>query len=593
MLYPQENECREVRDLSGIWRFKLDAGNRGREEGWQARPLADTVSMPVPSSYNDISQDASFRDHVGDAWYERDFIVTPSLRDRRVVLRFGGASHSAKAWLNGRQVVEHAGPGLPFESEVTDLLDPDHPNRLSVVVNNVLDWTTLPPGEVKHFDDVNRPGTGLAAQEYFHDFFNYAGLDRPVKLSTTPRRFISDATVTTDVRGAMGLIAWSVEVSEGNPAIRVSLLDESGASVAAADGRAGELSVPGARLWQPGRPYLYTLLAETVGEDGRREDCYRLAVGIRSVRVTRDAFLINGAPFYFRGFGKHEDSDIRGKGLDNALNVKDLTIMKWMGANSFRTSHYPYSDEIMDLADREGIVVIDEMPAVGMHFFKDTEKVFTQGRVGEKSLQRHLQAAQELIARDKNHPCVVMWSVGNEAATYEKDAGPHFRKVLERTRQLDPSRPVTLVHANSSDALRSVVGDLFDVICVNEYHGWYIETGHLQLIEQRLLKELREVHQKYGKPVMVTEFGAEAIAGLHKFPPLMFTEEFQCEFLEHYFAAFDQLDFIIGEHVWCFADFATKQELSRVVGNRKGVFTRQRDPKASAHLLRKRWTAAG
>ncbi len=276
---------------------------------------------------------------------------------------------------------------------------------------------------------------------------------------------------------------------------------------------AGTLEVRGARLWNPGMPYLYTLLVETLGSDGRREDCYRLPVGIRTVQVTRDAFLINGAPFHFRGFGKHEDADIRGKGLDNVIMAKDFSLLRWMGANSFRTSHYPYCEEIMDMADREGIVVIDEMPAVGMHFFSEAETAFRPGRVGEETLAHHLQAAQELIQRDKNHPCVVMWSIANEAATYEPASGPYFRTVAERTRELDPTRPVTIVHANSSDALRSTVADLFEVVCVNEYHGWYLETSHLDLIPQRLRRELRQIRERYGKPILVTEFGAESIAG--------------------------------------------------------------------------------
>ena len=588
MLYPQDNETREVKDLSGIWRFKLDPKAEGRRGRWWSRPLDQTIAMPVPSSYNDVTQDPALRSHVGDVWYETVFRVTPSLAGRRVVLRFGSACYSAKVWLNGKEAVEHAGGWLPFEAEVTGLLERDRDNRLTVVVNNVLDWTTLPPGEVKRLEDETRP-EGYVTQEYFHDFFNYSGIHRPVKLYTTPSRFISDLTVRTDVQGDLGLVSYAVELS-APASVRTTLIDQAGTEVSRGQGAAGTLEVPGVRLWNSGMPYLYTLLVETLCADGRPEDCYRLPVGIRTIQVTRDAFLINGAPFHFRGFGKHEDADIRGKGLDNIIMAKDFSLLRWMGANSFRTSHYPYCEEIMDMADREGIVVIDEMPAVGMHFFTETEAVFRPGRVGEETLAHHLLAAQELIQRDRNHPCVVMWSIANEAATYEPASGPYFRRVAERTRELDSSRPVTIVHANSSDALRSTVGDLFEVVCVNEYHGWYLETSHLDLIPQRLRRELRQVRERYGKPILVTEFGAESIPGLHRDPPVMFTEEFQCEFLSRYFSVFDELPFVIGEHVWCFADFATKQELSRVTGNRKGVFTRQRDPKAAAHLLRRRWT---
>jgi beta-glucuronidase len=583
MLYPNDNEIREVKDLCGIWSFRVDARGEGRANRWYAEALKDTVPMPVPASYNDLTQDAAVRDHVGEVWYERTFHAAAA-NGRRTVLHFGSATSSATAWVNGEEVVRHEGGYLPFEADVTRLLRPRQENRLTVAVDNTLSWATLPPGEVKR--------SGPVRQEYFHDFFNYSGLDRPVKLYTTPTTYISDVTIGTDVQGTSGLVSYSVEITGGKPSVRVSLLAGDGALAARSEGQQGMLRVPSAHLWMPGKPYLYTMLIETFGPDSLPEDCYRLRVGIRTVEVTTSAFLINGVPFHFRGFGKHEDCELRGKGQDNVVIVKDFNLLKWIGANSFRTSHYPYSDEIMDMADRQGIVVIDEAPAVGMHFFNESESVFTENRAGAATLARHLQVMQELVARDKNHACVVMWSVANEAATYEKNSGPYFRAVVERLRALDRTRPATIVHANSSDALRSVVGDLFDVVCVNQYYGWYLETGHLELIEESLLRDLRKIRERYGKPIIVTEFGAEAIAGLHQEPPVMFSEEYQCEFLQRYFRAFDQLDFVIGEHVWCFADFATKQELSRVSGNRKGVFTRQRNPKAAAHLLRNRWSAA-
>ncbi len=103
-------------------------------------------------------------------------------------------------------------------------------------------------------------------------------------------------------------------------------------------------------------------------------------------------------------------------------------------------------------------------------------------------------------------------------------------------------------------------------------------------------KVLREFHEKFKKPVMMTEYGADTIAGFHQDPPVMFTEEYQCQMFEHYHNVFDKLDFFVGEHVWNFADFMTRQDVTRVVGNKKGVFTRQRQPKMAAHLLRRRWT---
>ena len=120
--------------------------------------------------------------------------------------------------------------------------------------------------------------------------------------------------------------------------------------------------------------------------DKKLIDCYKLPIGIRTIKVTDKQFLINGKPFYFKGFGKHEDSEIRGKGYDEVIVIKDFNLLKWIGANSFRTSHYPYAEEILYLADREGIVIIDEVPAVGLNMWNKKEKIFTKRRAGKNYL---------------------------------------------------------------------------------------------------------------------------------------------------------------------------------------------------------------
>ena len=156
---------------------------------------------------------------------------------------------------------------------------------------------------------------------------------------------------------------------------------------------------------------------------------------MRTIAVKDGKFLINRSPFYFKGFGKHEDFPIHGRGLDEVVMVKDLNLLKWIGANSFRTSHYPYSEELMRLADREGFVVIDEVPAVGLHLNfmamlnAGGRKHNTWKELGTK--EQHVQVIRELIARDKNHPCVVMWSIANESASEEEGAHDYFQPLVE------------------------------------------------------------------------------------------------------------------------------------------------------------------
>lgn len=589
MLYPQENETREVKDLSGIWQFKIDAEGAGRRETWFARPLVETIPMPVPASYNDITQDAAVRDHIGDVWYERSFFVPIGWREKRVSLRFASAEHSAVVWVNGVEVSQHRGGYLPFAADVSHVVHYGLENRLTVVVNNELSWDLLPPGFIKTHDDASHP-PGYRTQEYQFDFFNYSGLHRPVVLTATAPVHVDDITVRTRLDGRAGIVDYEATLSGGTRTVRVRLIDEQGREVACANALAGALRVEDVRRWEPGDAYLYTLAIEIFDDADAREDIYRQSVGVRTIQVTPRQFLINGRPFYFQGFGKHEDMDVKGRGLDHAVNVKDFNLMRWIGANSFRTSHYPYSEEILQLADRAGIVVIDEAPAVGMRSEDPAQPTYSEDRISSRTLAHHVQVMRDLIQRDKNHPCVVMWSVANEPVVNEEKAGIYFGEVIAVTRQLDPTRPVTLVTGDMVPPAQCYPFQHVDVMCINRYHSWYSDPGHLEVIEQQVVNELTPWYVHYAKPLLVSEYGADTIAGFHADPPVMFSEEYQCALLERFHRGFDRLDFVIGEHVWNFADFATRQGVTRVVGNKKGIFTRQRQPKAAAHALRLRWT---
>src|SRR6185437_1601757 len=230
-------------------------------------------------------------------------------------------------------------------------------------VNNIVDFTTLPVGTYR---EEEIPGLGRVVTDVPNfDFFNYAGIQRPVRLYTTPRTYIRDVSITTSISGANAQIDYSVE-AEGDGEIRVFAHDEAGEIVASGTGPLGQLIIENAHRWRPLNAYLYTCVVE-LWRDGQRLDVYEQPFGVRTVAVRDGKFLINGEPFYFKGFGKHEDFPVHGRGFDEVVNVKDLNLLKWIGANSFRTSHYPYSEELMRLADREGIVVIDEVPAVGLH----------------------------------------------------------------------------------------------------------------------------------------------------------------------------------------------------------------------------------
>ena len=575
MLFPIENEVRQVKSLNGIWKFKKeDYFEQGIIEKWYEKPLEDSMEMPVPASYNDITTDRTIRDHVGWVWYERIFYIPSDWLDKRLVLRFGSVTHHAVAYINGKEFTRHKGGFLPFEAELNEYINPGQ-NRVTVAVSNMLDNTCLPFGAI-HDATPESYVTGDKIQEIHFDFFNYSGIHRPVKIYTTPKAYIKDITVVTDIADKDGVIDYEVQIEGAAEAVCVTLIDEAGVVVSEKHERSGRITVKDAHFWDVRKAYLYQL---DIRID---EDHYTLPVGIRTIQVTEKQLLLNGKPIYLKGFGKHEDSDIRGKGLDEALNVRDFELLKWIGANSFRTSHYPYSEEIMQMADRQGFLVIDEVPAVGMRAIG-----FEIGNITDDTLKHHKDVLSELYQRDKNHPCVIMWSVANECAAIYEEAIGYFTEVANHIRSLDSTRPV--VHVTAEQLRDDKVTHLFDAVCINRYYSWYEDLAKLDSIYPKLTTSLRAWHERFRKPIIVTEYGTDAIAGLHKLPEVIFSEEYQIEYYKENNRAIDDCDFVVGEHLWAFADFMTDFNLKRFDGNKKGIFTRQRQPKSVAFAIKKRW----
>ncbi|MEE1803321.1 beta-glucuronidase [Streptomyces sp. JV176] len=599
MLKPRSTATRELVNLDGIWRFAV-AGTVGPEP-WTG-PLGTRLEAPVPASYNDLFTDRAIRDHVGWVWYQRQVRVPRGWTGERVVLRVDAATHEGRVYVGDALVAQHVGGYTPFEADITEHVGPGEEFRLTIGVDNELTGVTIPPGTITVAQD------GRRKQTYLHDFYNYAGLARSVWLYSTPPVHVDDITVVTGLDGAdgtTGTVGYTVGTNVP-AAVRVRALDAHGTEVAAGEGANGTLRIDDVTLWRPGAAYLYELVVDILDGDGdggggdRVVDTYTEPFGVRTVEVRGTRFLINGEPFYFTGFGKHEDSPVRGKGHDDAYLVHDFQLMEWIGANSFRTSHYPYAEEVMEFADRHGIVVIDETAAVGLNLAVGSglmgtppRPTFSEDTFHDDTRAAHAQAIRELIARDKNHPSVVMWCIANEPSSNEKGAREYVEPLVELTRRLDPTRPVTYAAVMFATHDNDLIADLFDVLCVNRYYGWYVATGDLAAAETYLEADLRGWAEKFGKPIMLSEYGADTMPGLHSVWDAPWTEEYQLAYLEANQRAFDRVEALVGEHVWNFADFQTADGIHRVGGNKKGVFTRERHPKAAAHALRRRWTVLG
>ena len=575
MLYPQANAARAVQDLSGVWLFQLKEGTPWR-------------NIAVPASYNDQFPEAEYRAYAGLSRYKTALTIPAFWQGQRLILRFDAVTHSARVLLNGREIGSHRGGFLPFEIELTDLVQPGETAALEVEVDNRINHSTLPIGTEGSTAFFGSDNPGITAVEAgkrrqreqginlpAFDFFNYAGINRPVRLYTTPKAYIQDVTLIPSLNGE---VKYRVD-TEGEGRVHIDALDAEGATVASADGAEGVLRIPQPHLWEPrpGTPYLYTARV-SFGQDQ-----YLLPFGIREVKIEGTKFLINGKPFRFHGPCKHEDSPFHGRGMDQCLNVTDINLYHWLHANCFRTSHYPYAEEMYRLCDREGIVIVDETPAVGM---------WADEHYGWDLKDYHAQVLKDMIDRDKNHPCVVVWSLGNEPSTdtYPQKAYDYWWPLYQLAHQTDPqNRPVTLVGCQNIYEKDRIIPTM-DIVFINRYYGWYNLSGDLETAKYAFRMELDWWADK-NKPMVLSEYGADTIAGLHGAVAEMFTEEFQVEFYKAMSACLDERDFIAGEMPWNFADFSTCQGPMRVGGNHKGLFTRDRRPKMAAHYFRQRWAS--
>lgn len=367
MLRPQSTPTREVVSLDGLWNFEVVDTLPATDLEWTRR-VSDKWQAPVPASYNDIFLDFDLRNHVGWVKYQRKVQIPRGWKGSRYFVRCDAATHRGRIYANEKLLADHEGGYTPFDADITDVAAAGSEVQLTIAVSNELSNETIPPGKIETLPD------GRKKQLYMHDFFNYSGLSRSVWLYSIPAESITDVSLTPDVDWERdeGILRSQVKAASSstsqNTHCEIVVKDEDGVEVATATGFESRIRIPSVNLWRPGAAYLYevtvTLRADS---DGSVLDVYRVKTGIRTVQVKDSQFLINNEPFYFTGFGKHEDSPIRGKGHDPAYMVHDFQLIDWIGANSFRTSHYPYAEEVLDYADRQGIVVINETAAVGLN----------------------------------------------------------------------------------------------------------------------------------------------------------------------------------------------------------------------------------
>lgn len=557
-----EHRIRQTRELGGQWDFITDPGNIGGQEQWYKQFPVPQTNVFVPACWNN---EFGLYDYEGVAWYRTTFELA---QPEHLRLIFHAVLGHADVYLDGTHLGYHYGGYSPFEFIVSRAAAGTH--ELIVRTDSTLTRQTIPIDLV--------------------DWFHYGGIIRPVELQYLPDVFIDKLRVDYTLNDARSH-------ADVNVTVRLRSLGDADRSVPLnlqADGQVFHqetLTVPAGqtvtaevrqtwtdvRLWQPGQAELYLIGAVTDTDD--RYD----RTGFRHIEVKERRICINGEPLYLQGVNRHEEHPEWGFAFPPKLMKKDLDLIKELGCNTVRGSHYPQSPYWIDLLDEHGIVYWSEIPMWGAHMPKEvtTDALFRQ---------RAMQMIDEMIERDIHHPSIVFWSVHNEIDTTCQEALDLTLPMVELVRGKDSSRLVTYA---TMHPLKDVLLPLFDVIGINKYHGWY--EGKVEGF-QEMLKQFHAYAESVGagdKPILMTEFGAAGIYGDTGWEPRLFSEDYQAHVLTEALRIFRSDPKIGGTYIWQFADVRADLQSQRNSFrdrarsfNNKGLLNEYRKPKQAYRVVR-------
>lgn len=508
--------------------------------------------LHVPGDWN--TQEDKLLYYEGTLWYEKTFTYHKQ-PGKRVFLYFGAVNYDAVVGLNGKILGEHVGGFTPFNFEVTGQLK-EGENFIVVKVDNK-----------RHLDAV--PTVNF-------DWWNYGGITRNVCLIETPETFIQDYFIHLNDLKTGEITGWvQLDGSEAEKAVSLQLpgLDKTISIQPDKNGRATfSFREKQLQLWQPEDPKLYKI--RLIAAQDTLDD----EVGFRTIEVNEDNILLNGKPVFLRGVCIHEEAPFGG---GRAYNVtQDHSLLKWakeLGCNFVRLAHYPHNEAMIREAERMGILVWSEIPVYWTIQWEDTA-----------TLANAKNQLTEEITRDKNRANIILWSVGNE--TPRTDARLAFmKKLVQKARSLDSTRLITAALQISSDknhvsVLNDPLGQYLDVLGCNVYPGWY---GPPAAKDQKF-------ETPYKKPLIMSEFGAGAVQGLHGSPTERWTEEFQNRVIKEDIAMLKNISFLRGTTPWILKDFRSPKRMLPGVQegwNLKGLVSDQGIKKEAFHTIQEFYKA--
>jgi beta-glucuronidase len=510
-------------------------------------------TLLVPRDWN--SQDERLLYYEGTIWYKKSFDYQKSGSGNRVFLHFGAVNYRADVYLNGKKLGFHKGGFTPFNFEITDLVR-EKDNFVVVKVSNT-----------RKAEEVPTLNT---------DWWNYGGITRDVTIAETPASFISDYFLQLK-KGTRNVLSGYVQldgssVSEQEVEVSIADLKFNKTVVTDISGRAAvEVTIPGLRLWSPQDPYLYNIQLRA------SHDTVSDRIGFRMIETRGTDILLNGEPVFLRGISIHEENAIRGGRActrEDALML--LTWAKELGCNFVRLAHYPHNENMARLADEMGIMVWEENPVY-----------WTIQWTNPETFKTAANQLKEVISRDKNRASVIVWSMANETPAIPERM-TFLKNLADTARSLDNVRLISAAleqHGMAGNELVRTIEDPFaqyvDLVSFNEYIGWY----------DGLPDKCGKIQWKidFDKPVFISEFGADALGGMHGDSLTRWSEEYQQYMYEETLKMVVKIPQLRGCSPWILADFRSPRRVLPGIQdgwNRKGLISETGNRKKAFYTLR-------
>lgn len=502
--------------------------------------------MKVPGDWHTQTEKLFY--YEGTVWYKKSFDY--SLKEnKRLFIYFGAINYKAEVYLNGKKLGIHEGGFTPFNFEVTAFVK-EKENYLVIKVDNRRFKQAVPTTNT--------------------DWWNYGGITRDVLLVEEPAVFIQDYFLQLK-KGDRNTIAGFVQLNNiaKKEKIIISIPElkiEKEIEIAADGKTAFEIGVSNTiKYWSPESPKLYTVILKSFHQTLKDE------IGFRTIETQGPDILLNGKSVFLRGICMHEE--INGRRANNEADaLKLLTWAKELGCNYVRLAHYPHNEYMLRMADKMGLMVWEEIPVYWTIDFNNTA-----------TYANAKNQLTEVVTRDKNRACVIIWSMANE--TPLSDARNSFLlNLVNHTKTIDTTRLISAAlltrGENGVGIIDDKIGDHLDIISFNQYMGWY--GGDLKTAPSA------KWTTPYNKPVVVSEFGGDAKQGLHGLKEERWNEEYQEYLYQQNLLMIEKIPNIRGISPWILTDFRSPRRLLPGIQdgfNRKGLISDKEKKKKAFYTV--------